>query len=286
MKTISTKPYLHYGILGFWIILLSAFLLSNRSSKTEITKIEPIANDSTDVVEVETNEAKTFTFGKAKKKVLVKKANANLVQYKNLDAWIKTQLSKHQFEDSDVEEFVSRFLKVALIEQVKYGIPVSITLAQGSIESGNGKSKLARKCRNFFGIKSFCKKERRMRHTDDSPRDHFRVTDTAWESFRMRSNMLTKEGARYECLFGNRFNSEDFRQYNFSKRGKCADKKYWNKINTLESKWNTPYMRWCFGLDLLGYATDNKYAYTLSEFIEDNKLYIWDNVKVNGVPKS
>lgn len=104
------------------------------------------------------------------------------------------------------EEYIKRFHKVAQAEQKKYGIPASITLAQGILESGVGKSKLASKHNNHFGIKCWCKGRKHdcVPMADDSPNDRFKRYPSAWESYRHHSKFVSKmplkvsRGANYK----------------------------------------------------------------------------------------
>ncbi len=80
-----------------------------------------------------------------------------------------------------VQKYIDRFLKVAKAESEKFGIPVSITLAQGILESNSGRSQLARKHNNHFGVK-WRGKGRWAYYTGEGPNCEFRVYDPAWES--------------------------------------------------------------------------------------------------------
>jgi len=142
------------------------------------------------------------------------------------------------------QAYVKRFSKVAENEMKKYGIPASITLAQGLLESNIGKSSLARKNNNHFGIKCFsrnCKKGHCSNHTDDSHKDFFRVYKSTWESYRAHSVLL--QAPRYKSL----------------KKLKRTDYKGWAK-----------------GLKKAGYATDPRYAEKLINLIEDLDLAQYD----------
>ena len=78
------------------------------------------------------------------------------------------------------EEYIARYKSIAIDHMERYGIPASITLAQGILESDSGNSSLARKSNNHFGIK--CKKDwkgDRVYHTDDAPDECFRKYDSA-----------------------------------------------------------------------------------------------------------
>ena len=140
--------------------------------------------------------------------------------------------------------YIERFAAVAQSEMKKYGIPASIKLAQGLLETSAGTSSLATEFNNHFGIKCFQKKCRRGHcgnFTDDSHKDFFRIYQTAWESFRKHSLFL--QGDRYRHLY------------------KLAP---------------TDYQGWAKGLEEAGYATDGQYAEKLIALIDDLKLYQYD----------
>lgn len=140
--------------------------------------------------------------------------------------------------------YVEQYAAVAQAEMKKYGIPASIKLAQGLVETNAGDSKLAVQNHNHFGIKCFsksCKKGHCSNFSDDTHKDFFRNYDTVWESYRAHSLML--QNPRYRHLF------------------------------ELEP---TDYKGWAYGLKAAGYATDKKYAEKLVELIEDLKLYEHD----------
>lgn len=142
------------------------------------------------------------------------------------------------------EAYVKRFKDAAIKEMNKYGIPASITLAQGLIESNCGESRLATRNNNHFGIKCFsrtCKKGHCSNFTDDTHKDFFRNYKSAWDSYRSHSILLKKN--RYQSL------------YKLSKKD---------------------YKGWARGLKKAGYATDPLYADKLINLIEDLKLYKYD----------
>lgn len=141
-------------------------------------------------------------------------------------------------------KYVERFAEVAQKEMEKYGIPASITLAQGLLESNAGESPLAVKNKNHFGIKCFsrsCKKGHCSNFTDDSHKDFFRKYSSAWESFRGHSHLLRAD--RYRSLY--KLPSDD-------------------------------YVGWARGLKKAGYATDKYYAEKLINLIEDLDLHVYD----------
>jgi hypothetical protein len=141
--------------------------------------------------------------------------------------------------DIAVKEYVEKFGKVAIEESEKFGIPASVSMAQGIVESRCGESTLAAKNNNHFGIKCFsknCPKGHCSNHTDDTHKDFFRKYNSAWESWREHSKLLSQ--SRYEPL-----------------------KKYGND-----------YKKWASGLQNLGYATDERYAEKLITIIEKYNL--------------
>ncbi|MCB0593822.1 MAG: glucosaminidase domain-containing protein [Lewinellaceae bacterium] len=142
-------------------------------------------------------------------------------------------------------KYVKRFEKVARSEMDSYGIPASITLAQGLLESNVGESKLATHNKNHFGIKCFsrsCQKGHCSNFTDDSHKDFFRIYKSSWESYRAHS-LLLKRSDRYRQLF------------QLSK---------------------TDYRGWAHGLTMAGYATDKQYGQKLITLIEDLDLHQYD----------
>ncbi len=148
-------------------------------------------------------------------------------------------------EDEPQRLYIERFDEVAQAEMEKYGVPASITLAQGLLESQAGKSPLATGHNNHFGIKCFARNCRRghcRNFSDDSHKDFFRVYRSAWESYRAHSLLLRRE-ERYQPLF--RLAADDYRG-------------------------------WAEGLAKAGYATDPAYAKKLIRLIERHKLYRYD----------
>ena len=132
------------------------------------------------------------------------------------------------------------------------GVPASITLAQGILESRYGLSSLATEGNNHFGIK--CHKDwkgKSMRYDDDARGECFRVYDSADESFQDHSDFLRYRD-RYKFLF-------DYP--------------------------TTDYKAWAYGLKKAGYATDPGYPAKLIKYIEDYKLYEYDTMTTEGVER-
>ncbi len=142
------------------------------------------------------------------------------------------------------EDYINKYADLAVKEMKRVGIPASITLAQGMLESGNGNSTLAKKSNNHFGIK--CHNDwdgKRVYHDDDSKGECFRKYKDVYESYLDHSDFLATR-QRYASLF-------------FLKP--------------------TDYKGWAHGLKKAGYATDPKYAKRLIEIIEVNDLHRFDS---------
>ena len=140
------------------------------------------------------------------------------------------------------EEYIDTYKELAMQEMVEYGIPASITLAQGILESGNGNSTLARKANNHFGIKCHDWEGKSVRHDDDKKNECFRKYSSVEESYRDHSEFL-KNRSRYAELFT--YNVDD-------------------------------YKAWAKGLKSAGYATSPTYSKALIKLIEDHQLYEYD----------
>ena len=144
---------------------------------------------------------------------------------------------------SPIENYVRQWAPTAVREMYRSGVPASITLAQGILESRYGLSPLAANGNNHFGIK--CHKDwtgKKQYHDDDEKGECFRVYDDAYESFRDHSDFLRYRD-RYKFLF---------------------------EFPT------TDYKSWAYGLKKAGYATDPGYPGKLIKYIEDYKLNEYD----------
>ena len=140
------------------------------------------------------------------------------------------------------EDYIERFRVIAIKEMNSYGIPASITLAQGILESGNGNSSLARDANNHFGIKCTSEwKGKTILKDDDEKDDCFRVYTSPEESFRDHSEFLKRK--RYASLF--ELNKDDYRG-------------------------------WAAGLKAAGYATNPRYAELLVTLVERYDLSKYD----------
>ncbi len=140
------------------------------------------------------------------------------------------------------EAYIANFSTIAKEEMRKYKIPASITLAQGILESGSGKGRLAVKANNHFGIKCHGWTGQKIYHDDDASQECFRKYKHAQSSFEDHSTFLTTRG-RYSKLF--QLKEDD-------------------------------YKAWAKGLRAAGYATDRKYPQKLISLIERYQLYKFD----------
>jgi len=137
---------------------------------------------------------------------------------------------KKSLQDPKHLAYIERFEKVAIAEMTKFGIPASIQMAQALVESGAGKSKLATKNNNHFGIKCFskkCKKGHCANFSDDHHKDFFRQYPTAWESWRDHSKFIVE--GKYKDLLPHR---DDYKAWanGLSKHGYATDPAYADKL--------------------------------------------------------
>ncbi len=146
-------------------------------------------------------------------------------------------------DKSPQEKYIEKYSGIAVSEMVRSGVPASITLAQGLVESRAGQAPLAAKGNNHFGIKCHNDwKGKKMYQDDDAKGECFRVYATAELSFRDHSDFL-----RYKDRYKSLFNLKP-----------------------------TDYKGWAHGLKKAGYATDPAYASKLIKVIEDYQLYLFD----------
>lgn len=130
--------------------------------------------------------------------------------------------------------YIEQYKDLAIEQMLRYNIPASITMAQGLFESAAGRSELARKGNNHFGIKCHGWQGRTTYHDDDAAQECFRAYDNVRESFEDHSKFLSR-GTRYASLF--RLQRTDYRG-------------------------------WAQGLKQCGYATNPRYAESLIRIIE------------------
>lgn len=152
-----------------------------------------------------------------------------------------------------VEEYIEQFKDIAIHEMKRSGVPASITLAQGILESENGNSELVKKSNNHFGIK--CKSTwsgETVTHDDDATGECFRAYTNADESYRDHSDFL-KFNKRYSSLFS---------------------------LDPVD------YEGWARGLKKAGYATNPRYPDLLIKYIEQYDLQQYSLAALNKLPET
>ncbi len=143
-------------------------------------------------------------------------------------------------------DYIEMYAGFAVEEMLLSGVPASITLAQGILESGDGNSTLAKKANNHFGIKCHGMWEGKKYYMDDDAKGEcFRVYHSVFDSYKDHSDFL-KGRDRYADLFKLRL---------------------------------TDYKGWARGLKQAGYATNPKYPALLIKIIEENDLAKYDRMK-------
>ena len=152
------------------------------------------------------------------------------------------------------QEYLAKYKELAIIEMHRSGVPASITLAQGVLESNSGNSRLAKFANNHFGIK--CKGSwtgNVIYADDDAPDECFRAYGSVLESYQDHSDFLRKNW-RYHPLF---------------------------ELDPSD------YKGWCHGLRKAGYATNPQYGKILISLIDRYELHQYDGAKLpgTGLPK-
>jgi len=155
--------------------------------------------------------------------------------------FILFSISAYAFSPAEVQAYIARYKDIALMQEKEYGIPASITLAQGILESSAGTSSLTRSSNNHFGIKTGKSWTGRVHLAwdDETVKSRFRCYNSPEESFRDHARLLSTS-KYYRNLF---------------------------KINIYD------YRGWAYGLKKAGYATAPNYAKALIGLIDHYKLY-------------
>lgn len=147
-----------------------------------------------------------------------------------------------------VADYIHAYKEYAMDDMLQYGIPASIKLAQGILESGSGRGELSIRANNHFGIKCHDWTGESVRHDDDELQECFRKYSHVKYSYRDHSLFLTQR-ARYRELFSLR---------------------------------KDDYKAWARGLRKAGYATDPKYPDKLISLIERYRLDQYDAIVLSG----
>ena len=152
------------------------------------------------------------------------------------------------------QQYVEQYAEYAIEQQRKYGVPASVTLAQGILESANGRSQLSRECNNHFGIKAgkswLDAGGQYGLYTDDKPNEKFCKYASVGDSYEHHS-LILKNNSRYAACFA--LASDD-------------------------------YKGWCNGLQKAGYASSKQYASSLISVIERMDLTKYDRMAMERGP--
>lgn len=189
---------------------------------------------------------------KKSKKVKVAETKPKKLPSVNESQHVRKLEKKNKALNKYTLQYIKKYAPLAVVEMHDYKIPASITLAQGILESGNGRSNLASKSNNHFGIK--CHKGwtgQKVYHDDDEKGECFRKYKYVQSSYADHSKFLSSR-KRYASLFELRLRD---------------------------------YKGWARGLKKAGYATDKKYPKKLIRIIEEYKLYEFDKVTKRDVRK-
>lgn len=261
------------------IICLSFFVLSCGTNKKVVTK-----------------KSKNTTT-KVEKKVRVKKTSKNEIP---TEVTIKDTPEVYA---NDTEEYIAIYSDIAQNEMRSYGVPASITLAQGILESGSGKGRLSVEANNHFGIKCHSEwKGGKIYHDDDEAQECFRKYKNSKYSFRDHSLFL-KERKRYSKLFV--LQKDDYKGWakELKSAGYATDRKYPQKLISLIER----YQLYRFDADVLGkdlngnnkhtvgagdtlYSLSKQYKISVTELkslngLENDSLFVGQVLFVNPLPK-
>ena len=198
------------------------------------------------LVVVSCGSRKKFSYNKKNSSIVSNELKPKKLPSVNQKEFTKKLLKKNPKLNTYTIAYIRKYAPIAVKEMHESKIPASITLAQGILESGRGRSELALKSNNHFGIKCHTQwKGARVYHDDDEKGECFRKYQYVQTSYEDHSAFLSKR-KRYSFLF-----------------------KYGLK----------EYKRWAKGLKKAGYATDKKYPNKLIKIIENYKLYEFDKIK-------
>lgn len=157
----------------------------------------------------------------------------------------RTQSSNTTSTSNVVNDYIFEYKNIAMSNMKNFGIPASIILAQGILESGAGKSRLATEANNHFGIKCYTDwKGETIHHDDDANQECFRKYNDPEQSYQDHADILSQR-SRYASLF---------------------------KLSKGD------YEGWAKGLKAAGYATDPKYPAKLISYIETYHLDEYDKM--------
>tara|TARA_B110000003_G_scaffold208536_1_gene207418 strand:- start:26681 stop:27526 length:846 start_codon:yes stop_codon:yes gene_type:complete len=191
------------------------------------------------------SSSRKITNTKNRKVKIIENPYKNVSSVKQVQHVKKLQKSNKSLNKYSLQ-YIRKYAPIAVSEMHKYNVPASITLAQGILESGNGRSQLASKSNNHFGIKCHTGwKGAKVYHDDDEKGECFRKYKYVESSYEDHSQFLSAR-RRYASLFKLR---------------------------------KTDYKGWSKGLKKAGYATDKNYPKKLIKIIETYELYEFDKIR-------
>ena len=194
---------------------------------------------------VSCSSSRKISSSKKKKETITESPYKTVAPVKQVQHVKKLQKSNKSLNKYSLQ-YIKRYAPIAVSEMHKYNVPASITLAQGILESGNGRSQLASKSNNHFGIKCHTGwKGAKVYHDDDEKGECFRKYKYVESSYEDHSQFLSGR-RRYASLFALR---------------------------------KTDYKGWSKGLKKAGYATDKNYPKKLIKIIETYELYEFDKIR-------
>ena len=231
---------------NFLIAIFSCFfLLSCSSQKNYVqTQKKPVAAVKKTIYKYNKKPAVASKPIDVETKVAVQNPEKPKIDSSANNTEILVSTSRTKVSLQTINNYVLQYKDIAMGNMQTYGIPASIILAQGILESGAGSGDLALSANNHFGIK--CHKDwsgESVRHDDDAAQECFRKYPQPAESFRDHALFLTSRG-RYSNLF---------------------------KLP------KNDYKAWARGLRSSGYATDPRYPEKLITYIEKYSLHQYDN---------
>ncbi len=203
------------------VLCISCLLLTSCKSKKRLVSSNKTSKTERVVIPKETNKnstANTTTTTTETKTVVNPPKNATYAE--------------------TVSTYINNYSAIAKDEMLQYGIPASITLAQGILESGAGKGELTRKAMNHFGIKCHTTwTGERVYHDDDEKGECFRKYKDPKYSFRDHSLFLTQR-SRYQGLF--QLKKDDYKGWakGLKKAGYATDPKYPNKLISIVERYD------------------------------------------------
>ena len=223
------------------IFVLITLVGCNAAKPVIVTTKKAPAKSKSEIVR---NVKKTTTKNHTSTKSIPSNSSRN-----NSESEVIVSTSKTVVTNDIIRLYVYQFKDVAMNNMRNYGIPASIILAQGILESGAGRGDLATRSNNHFGIKCHVGwTGESVNHDDDSAQECFRKYDNPSESFKDHSLFLTGR-SRYAKLF------------------------------TLSKG---DYKAWARGLRAAGYATDPKYPDKLISYIDRYSLHEYDKMALDA----